>query len=142
MAPRACAEETGHTFLPCVLANLARAPSLLDGTERPRPGDLWSDEVDAVVVPAGCCGGPAAMALLGSGALVVGVEENACALDVTAEALRAPGVVVVRSYMEALGLLAAHKAGVNPACLTADVASVRELELEPRDELEPERARG
>ena len=60
--------------------------------------------------------------------LVVAVEENSCALDVSAEALRADGVVVVRSYMEALGLLAAHKAGVNPACLTADIASIRELE--------------
>ena len=84
------------------------------------------------------------MALLGTGAtLVIGVEENACALDVSAARLqgeaggaagaadaagsRPSGVVVVRSYMEALGLLAAHKAGVNPACLTADVASIRDL---------------
>lgn len=28
-APRACAEELGYTFLPCVLANLSRAPRLL-----------------------------------------------------------------------------------------------------------------
>ena len=92
-------------------------------------GDLWRDDIDAIVVPAGACGGPAAMALVGSHALVVGVEENKCALDVTAEALRAKGVVVVRSYMEAIGLLGAHKAGVNPACLTDDVASIRHLEL-------------
>ena len=32
--------------------------------------------------------------------------------------------------MEALGLLAAHKAGVNPACLTTDVASIRELSVD------------
>jgi hypothetical protein len=129
LSPRACAEELGHTFLPCILVNLARAPSLLDGSERPMAGDLWRDDIDAIVVPAGACGGPAAMALVGSHALVVGVEENKCALDVTAEALRAKGVVVVRSYMEAIGLLGAHKAGVNPACLTDDVASIRHLEL-------------
>jgi len=128
-APRACAEELGHTFLPCVLVNLGRAPSLLDGSERPLSGDMWSDDVDAIVVPAGACGGPGAMALLGTRTLVVAVEENVCALDVTAEALRASGVIVVRSYMEALGLLAAHKAGINPACLTDDVASIRELAL-------------
>lgn len=127
LSPRACAEELGHTFLPCVLVNLARAPSLLDGTERPRPGDVWREDVDAIVLPAGACGGPAALALHGSRALVVAVEENTCALDVTAERLSAPGVVRVRSYMEAIGLLAAHKAGVNPACLTREVASIREL---------------
>ena len=43
---------------------------------------------------------------------MVAVEENTSALDVTAKALKAEekdGVIVVRSYMEALGLLAAHK---------------------------------
>ncbi len=129
LSPRACAEELGHTFLPCVLANLGRAPSLLGPDARPRAGDLWADDVDAIVVPAGACGGPAVMALHGGGALVVAVEENTSALRVTAEALEAKGIVVVRSYMEAVGLLAAHKAGVNPACLTANIASIRDLEL-------------
>ena len=72
------------------------------------------------------------MALLDSRALVIAVEDNTCALDVTAKALRAPGVIVVRSYSEAIGVLAAHKAGVNPACLTPDVASIRELEVDTK----------
>ena len=68
------------------------------------------------------------MSLLGTDrALVIAVEENTCCLEVSSDALKARGVLVVRSYMEALGLLAAHKAGVNPACLTAHVASIREL---------------
>jgi len=133
LSPRACAEELGHTFLPCVLVNLARAPALLDGSERPLPGDLWSDDIDAIVVPAGACGGPAALARLGTRTLVIAVEENTCALNVSAPALHASGVVAAQSYMEALGLLAAHKAGVNPACLTDDVASIRELSLESLD---------
>ena len=29
VSPKACAEELGYTFLPCVLANLHRAPRLL-----------------------------------------------------------------------------------------------------------------
>ena len=62
-------------------------------------------------------------------ALVIAVEENQCALDVSPDALRAEGIVLVRSYAEALGVLAAHKAGVNPACLTPTVASIRELEV-------------
>lgn len=35
--------------------------------------------------------------------------------------------VTVSSYLEAVGVLVAHKAGVNPACLTADVTTVREM---------------
>lgn len=38
-APRVCAEELGHTFLPCILVNLSRAPRLL-GTA-PAPGGPW-----------------------------------------------------------------------------------------------------
>ena len=134
LSPRNCAEELGHTFLPCVLANLARAPSLLDGSERPLAGDIWQGDLDAMVIPAGACGGPAAMALLqGGDTLVVAVEENTCTLDVSAGALRARGIIVVRSYAEALGLLAAHKAGVNPACLTADVATIRHLGVVDED---------
>tara|TARA_B100000524_G_scaffold80035_1_gene36639 strand:+ start:4858 stop:5988 length:1131 start_codon:yes stop_codon:yes gene_type:complete len=129
LSPRACAEELGHTFLPCVLVNLARAPSLLSETDRTLPGDIWASDIDSIVVPAGACGGPAVLSLLGERALVVAVEENECALDVRAEALRAKGVLVVRSYMEALGLLAAHKAGINPASLTANIASIKDLEV-------------
>lgn len=134
LSPRACAEELGHTFLPCVLVNLARAPSLLPRDAPSRPADVWRDDVDAVVVPAGACGGAAVMSLHAGRTLVVAVEENACALEVTAERLRMDGVVVVRSYMEALGLLAAHKAGVNPACLTPHITPIRELQVEHEDE--------
>lgn len=129
LSPRACAEELGHTFLPCVLVNLARAPSLLTREEPARAGDIWRDDVDAIVVPAGACGGAAAMALADTRTLVIAVEENSCALQVTADKLRMDGTLVVRSYMEALGLMAAHKAGVNPACLTAQVHSIRDLRI-------------
>ena len=54
-----------------------------------------------------------------------------------ADALQMEGVVLVRSYMEALGLIAAHKAGINPACLTTDVASIRELEMSSQGRMKP-----
>jgi hypothetical protein len=58
------------------------------------------------------------------------VEENTCAMKATAEALKLgrEGVVVVSSYLEALGVMAAHKAGINPAALTAQISPVRRLE--------------
>ena len=79
----------------CILVNLARAPSLLAKGAPSRPADLWRDDVDAVVVPAGACGGAAVMSLHAGRALVVAVEENTCTLEVRAEALRMKGVVVL-----------------------------------------------
>jgi|EP00966_Prymnesium_polylepis_P154922 hypothetical protein len=49
--------------------------------------------------------------------------------QVTADKLQMRGALVARSYMEAVGMMAAHKAGVNPACLTADVHSIRDLHI-------------
>ena len=39
--------------------------------------------------------------------------------------------------MEALGLLAAHKAGVNPACLTPEITPIRDLEVYMEDLEDP-----
>lgn len=40
--------------------------------------------------------------------------------------------VKVRSYLEAIGLIAAHKLGVNPASLTPQVSRIRDLGSLPR----------
>ena len=54
VSPRSAAEELGYTFLPCVLANLCRAPNLVSaGTAEA----VAASHVDAVVVPASACGG-------------------------------------------------------------------------------------
>lgn len=37
------------------------------------------------------------------------------------------GIVRVRSYLEAMGLLAAHKAGINPQALTPQSPRLRQL---------------
>eukprot|EP00967_Tisochrysis_lutea_P070377 scaffold92812_cov30-Tisochrysis_lutea.AAC.2 len=103
--------------------------SLSDGSERPQADDIWREDLDALIVPANACGGAAVLALLESRTLIVAVEENTCEMDVPPEAVGAPGRIVrVRSYMEAIGLLAAHRAGVNPACLTSKVAPMSDLE--------------
>jgi len=51
VSPKACAEELGHSFLPCVLAYLRRAPLLV---RLPNPNlaeVLQARHVDAVVAP-------------------------------------------------------------------------------------------
>ncbi len=40
---------------------------------------------------------------------------------------RSARCVKVSSYLEAVGVLACHKAGVNPACLTPDVPGIRQM---------------
>ena len=60
VSPKACAEELGYTFLPCVLANLHRTPNLIrlpkEATDNLnllyRPIEcIHASDVDAVVVP-------------------------------------------------------------------------------------------
>ncbi|CAM9742685.1 unnamed protein product, partial [Discosporangium mesarthrocarpum] len=63
VSPRACAEELGYTFLPCVLANLHRAPSLVAKHHPQRREALWGHDVDAVVAPASAFGGSGVLSL-------------------------------------------------------------------------------
>lgn len=163
VSPRAAAEELGHTFLPCVLANLHRAPALCSPDARApldatcgtsadefvltradggaRGADaltLWARDVDAVIVPASACGGSALLSLAARPhVLIVAVEENACVMAATPEALglgggqavrgggargvggaRGAHVVRAATYLEAVGIVAAHRAGLNLEALT------------------------
>jgi hypothetical protein len=114
--PKACAEELGYTFLPCVLAYLHKAPRLLP---LPQPqaqaqaqvgaggGGLVAKDVDCVVAPAGALGGAAVLALIGRhthntqgqgqgqgqgqaskrGLLLISVDDNASNMRATPRAL-------------------------------------------------------
>ncbi len=134
VAPKAAAEEIGYTFLPCVLAGLSRAPQFVrkgGGTEsgsRGEPltgGRLWADPVDAVVVPATACGGSAVLSL-SRRVPIIAVEENRTALSVPSEAL---GIRAIRvpSYLAAIGVMAAHKAGIDPNSLASAIAPLAPL---------------
>ncbi|MEN9206822.1 MAG: DUF3326 domain-containing protein [Gloeomargarita sp. GMQP_bins_120] len=107
--PRAAAEELGYTFLPSVLVGLSRAPGYVSQRVM---GSVWTEAVDAVVVPATACGGAAVIHWAAQGKLVIAVTENTSRMAVTPEALGIPAVKV-DSYLEAVGVLAAHKAGVD-----------------------------
>lgn len=116
LSPRSAAEELGHTFLPCILVGLSRAPQFtIDLTA---PEVIRNTAVDAVVIPESACGGSAVLSWGQTATSIIAVTDNRTTLNVTPEAL---GLTVqrVRSYCEALGLLVALKAGVNPASLTA-----------------------
>ncbi|GJP47676.1 hypothetical protein CLOM_g6851 [Closterium sp. NIES-68] len=179
IAPRSAAEEIGHTFLPCVLAGLSRAPRLISrhapptaagegrreevegrGQERVEnlssiptsidatwdytrdvgsgississssggsggSGVVWAEDVDCVVLPVDAFGGHAAQALAhrqGGAPLFIAVEENSTVMDDPPSKFAIPAVVV-RNYWEALGVMAAHKAGVSPWALRRHAVS-------------------
>lgn len=112
--PRAAAEELGYTFLPSVLVGLSKAPQFT--CESNHPTDVWRDQVDAVVVPATACGGSALLSFSRSRAQIITVSENTTAINATAKTL---GIqhTAAQSYLEAVGLLAAMKTGINEAAL-------------------------
>eukprot|EP01018_Ginkgo_biloba_P027091 Gb_06555 [translate_table: standard] len=124
VSPRSAAEEIGHTFLPCVLAGLSRAPQyVVERVESPlwisRKGCIWAGDVDSVIVPIDACGGVGTLAFgqkVESKPLMIAVEENETVLNDTADKLGLD-VVKVANYWEALGVIAAHKSGVNPQSL-------------------------
>ncbi|XP_078428499.1 uncharacterized protein LOC144700823 isoform X2 [Wolffia australiana] len=120
LSPKSAAEEIGYTFLPCVLAGLSRAPQYIRrGSDGEGGSGIVSADVDSVVLPINACGGDAALAFarrLRNKVLVVAVEENTTVLNDTPEKL---GIDAVRvsNYWEAVGVVAAHKAGVDPKAM-------------------------
>lgn len=127
LSPRSAAEELGYTFLPCVLVGLSRAPQFAVRSHpevRPQMGDIWSNQIDAVVVPATACGGSAILSLSQTRTRIIAVNENTTVMQVQPEALKIP-VVRVNSYLEALGLLVADRAGISPEALKPSFVSLQ-----------------
>ncbi len=131
LSPRSAAEELGYTFLPCVLVGLSRAPQYVvvkTPNSASLPGDIWATDVDAVVVPATACGGSAVMSLSQLQTRIIAVEENQTSMQVPPEHL---GIKAIRvhSYLEALGVLVAHRAGISPDALSPSLSSLHCLSL-------------
>ncbi|CAN1842425.1 Uncharacterized lipoprotein syc1174_c [Linum perenne] len=117
--------QIGYTFLPCVLVGLSKAPQYIVNSRSSDNGCLYAGDVDSVVLPLDACGGDAALAFArsnGKKPLIIAVEENETVLDSTPDKL---GIEVclqmkVSNYWEAIGVIAAHKAGINPYSLRRD----------------------
>jgi len=125
ISPRSAAEELGYTFLPCVLVGLSRAPQFITSiAERSQPEDVWAEQVDAVVVPATACGGSAILSFSQMPLQIIAVEENRTQMQVEPEQV---GIKAIRvnSYLEALGVLVAHRAGISIDALSPDLSSLR-----------------
>jgi hypothetical protein len=156
LSPRSAAEEIGYTFLPCVLVGLSRAPQFVapsvgrssgnisapphlgvpaSSSDAPAPtqnftfpGDIWAKDVDAVVVPATACGGSALLSFSQSRALIIAVEENQTSMQVPPESLGIEAIGV-HSYLEALGVLVAHRTGISADALSPSLSSLHCLSV-------------
>ena len=122
VSPRAAAEELGYTFLPCVLVGLSRAPQFATQTNS-TADTIWAESVDAAIVPYSACGGSAMMSFADSSTEIIAVTNNSTQLDVTPEPLGIK-ITKVDSYLEALGVLVARKAGIDPQVFCPDISSL------------------
>jgi Protein of unknown function (DUF3326) len=146
LSPRAAAEEIGYTFLPSVLVGLSRAPQYIQGIQdiqtpssAPRKPHqigrqlIWRQDVNALIIPATACGGNAILEFSQTAAQIITVAENQTTLQVTANHLGLD-TLSVNTYLEAIGVVAALKAGVTPDVLQPNVPHLKAL---PSDKFSP-----
>lgn len=123
LCPKSAAEEIGYTFLPCVLAGLSTAPQYSTQNSMPLgKNSIAASDVDSVILPIDACGGDAALAFARrktNRPLIIAVEENETVLSDTPDKLGIPAIKV-SNYWEAIGVVAAHKAGIDPNSLRKD----------------------
>ena len=108
--PRCAAEVVSPGYLGCILKGLNLAPQLGHGEST---FDYTVHDVDAIVVPYGCCGGVPVIAAQKYGIPIIAVKENKTVLNVTPNVLNLRNVIVVDTYLEAFGVLNVMKAKVS-----------------------------
>jgi len=120
VSPRSAAEELGYTFLPCVLVGLSKSPQFSsDLSSNLYKKVMTRDDIDVVITPESACGGAAILALNGLDHVqIIFVRENTTVLSVYPKMLGLKGITV-DGYLEAIGVLAAIKAGIDPLTLRA-----------------------
>ncbi|PSF36178.1 hypothetical protein C7H19_14370 [Aphanothece hegewaldii CCALA 016] len=121
LSPKSAAEEIGYTFLPCVLVGLSRAPQFVTQNTIE---SIWADQVDAVIIPESACGGSGIISFSQQKSLIIAVENNQTQMQVSPEPIGIKAIKV-NSYIEALGLLVAHRAGISFESLNPSISSLR-----------------
>lgn len=120
ISPRSAAEELGYTFLPSVLVGLSYAPQF---SLNKNYDTIWAEEIDALIIPHNACGGSAILSFSETKTKIITVENNQTALNVSPDLLGIK-TIKVRSYLEALGILVAHRAGINSESLEPELSSL------------------
>ena len=114
--PRMAAEAVSSTFLQCTLKGLQRSPRIVTDPEAmSQPGVFTAEDVSCLVIPDGCLGLPT-LAALEQGVSVIAVHENRNLMQNDLSVFPwAPGQFhQVSNYWEAVGVIAAKRAGIDP----------------------------
>jgi hypothetical protein len=122
--PRMAAEVISITFFVSVLKGLQRSPRIVE-VAGPAPGLLTVEQVSCLVQPDGAIGLPT-LAALEQGVPVIAVREseNVMENDLRALPWRQGQLHVVDNYWEAAGVVAALRAGIDPASVRRPLPSV------------------
>ena len=112
--PRMAAEVISLSFLQCVLRGLQRSPAVVSIDQQVGSG-LDCGGISCLVIPDGCLGLPT-LAALSSGIPVVAVRGNSNLMKNELESLpwQRGQLISVDNYLEAVGVVAALKAGLSP----------------------------
>ncbi len=113
--PRMAAEVVSMTFLQSVLKGLQRSPKIISDPDASYlPGVLTAVDVSCLVIPEGVLGLPV-LAALAQGIPVIAVRENRNRMrnDLSLLPWAEGQYLVVENYLEAVGVLAALKAGLS-----------------------------
>ena len=122
--PRMAAEDVSITFLHSVLKGLHQSPRIVPPDQI--EGEVYgAEDVDALVIPDGCLG-LSVNAAKDQGIPVIAVRENTNLMKNDLTTLDwGPGMFYqVNTYMEAAGLLAALKVGIDPATIKRPLLAV------------------
>jgi hypothetical protein len=116
VAPTKAAEAISLTFFHCVLKGLHRSPRIItDRRAFANPDLLKVEDISCLVVPDGCLGLPTlAAAYQGIPVIVVRENTNRMKNDLTRLPFAQGQLLFAENYLEAVGLMAALKAGVSP----------------------------
>ena len=116
--PRMAAEVISLAFLQCVLRGLQRSPAVTSGSQPASGNEIRSENVSCLVIPDGCVGLPTLAALF-NGIPVVAVRGNTNLMKNDLDSLpwRPRQLFRVENYLEAAGVVAALRAGVDPSSI-------------------------
>lgn len=126
--PRMAAEAISSAFFTCVLKGLHHSPSVVRLDTTPPDGVIAAEQVSCLVVPDRVVGLPI-LAAIEQGIPVIAVRENENILhnDLTSLPWRRNQLWVVENYWEAVGVMAALRAGIEPKILRRPIEATNEI---------------
>ena len=124
--PRMAAEAVSMTFLQCTLKGLQRSPRIVtDAEQMTRPGVFTASDVSCLVIPDGCLGLPT-LAALEQGIPVIAVKnQNLMRNDLSGLPWADGQFFRVNNYLEAVGVLATLRAGIDCDSVRRPLAPTR-----------------